>query len=247
MSGLIKLFTLDVNGDISLDRDEIRLHPPILEIFKRDKGSKGDSEGRLKLQAFKELAFVYYMADIDSDKVKLGLTDKEAVEKGITFAKLDSSFKPDKVIFDAINYYKEFQNADPVNLIYQQLKIGLNNNSKIYQEVNNTIEAKLKELREVRDSLNSGNQIINPAKYKEDSENGDTEATDKIDQYTVITNNIDTLLKYSKNIYSIIKDYPEALENLKILESKIFATRKTRKVARGGNPIGKRAEPKRNN
>lgn len=242
MSGLIKLFNLDANNDVYLDKDEVRLHPPLYEIFKRDRGSKGDSDGRLKLQAFKELAFIYYLADIEADCSKFGYTGKEANEKGRVFARLDSDFKPDKLINEAIQYYKDYQKDDPINLILQELKIGLRNNYRIYSQSNEVINLKLQELEEIREGIKSGKELINPAKHKENSDNSETLP---VDTFTMLTSNIDSLLKYSKNIYNIISDLPTALDNLQTLENKVKARKNIKKTARGGSVIGKRADPKR--
>lgn len=65
--------------------------PEFAEILKRDRGSRGDTQARIKLRARKELAFVYFMCDFASplyywepdDKRREALNYTDLTEKDI--------------------------------------------------------------------------------------------------------------------------------------------------------------------
>lgn len=52
-----------VEGEYVTPHPEIRNISPFNEIIRRDRGSKGDSQGRRKLMAVKELSYIYHMED----------------------------------------------------------------------------------------------------------------------------------------------------------------------------------------
>ena len=82
-------YKVDDNGNISIS-NEARQVEPYKSIILRDKGSKGDAQGRKKHMAMKELAYIYWMChstspfmvhknlEERSDQVKLrvGLPEK---------------------------------------------------------------------------------------------------------------------------------------------------------------------------
>lgn len=102
----VKLFELK-QGSISLAKDEVLLIPEFQFIYKRDKGSPGDSEGRKKLRAFKEFSYIYYIADIDSPCNAQGMKGREAHEFAVRNSGLETKYKPDDHIKGAIKKYKE--------------------------------------------------------------------------------------------------------------------------------------------
>jgi len=226
---MIRLFTIDKIGEVTLDRDEIRLHPPLYKLFQRDKGSEGDSDGRKKLMTFKECAFIYFLADVEGDCAQQGYTGKEADERGIKFSRLPFDYKRDKVFNEAVDYYKEHQDENPENLILIELKSGLRNNYKIYHELNNTIEEKLELLKKIK---------------KQQEEKTTKDNATLIDDMTATTAAIDTLLKYSKNIYEIISEAPKAFSEIEKIETKVKASRHVNRNSRGNKKIGNRADPK---
>lgn len=95
----MRLFEVDENYELVLNKPWIAMIPEFAEIIKRDKGSEGDYRGSKKLRARRELAFVYFMQDFSSpirdwepeEKRKealyyAGMTEKdvdEALEKAL--------------------------------------------------------------------------------------------------------------------------------------------------------------------
>jgi len=72
----MKLFEIDENNEVKLNKPWILLIPEFEAILKKDKGSKGDSGGRLKRQARKEFTYIYFFNDFNSP-----IRDWEDVER----------------------------------------------------------------------------------------------------------------------------------------------------------------------
>lgn len=115
---MIKLIT--VENDKPVFSPEVRMFAPLRKIVERDKGSKGDHDGRKKYIATKELAFVYFYADprpgfterykdvklrIDKIKIKLDLPEDwfpdEIIDEAITFYLADLKDDQDLQLLDA--------------------------------------------------------------------------------------------------------------------------------------------------
>lgn len=62
----MRLFEIDETHNVRPNKQWIALIPEFANLLKRDKGSKGDSEGRSKAQARKELAFIFFFCDFSS-------------------------------------------------------------------------------------------------------------------------------------------------------------------------------------
>jgi len=101
-----KLFKLTEDG-IVINKTEILTIPVFKEILRRDKGSHGDNDGRKKLQAFKEFAYIYQIADYTSKPNKDGSNNRERHEYAISKSGLLEDYRPDKVILEAIEIYRE--------------------------------------------------------------------------------------------------------------------------------------------
>lgn len=102
----MKFFKL-VDGVLELDRDEIRLYPAINKIITRDKGGKivGDPDGRRKLFAYKEFAYVYYRCDFYAYPIQNGLTNSAAHKWTVKTLELPSDYSPDEVVLELMNQY----------------------------------------------------------------------------------------------------------------------------------------------
>jgi hypothetical protein len=77
--------------------------PPFNKILVRDKGSKGDVDGRKKKQATKELAFVWFWANPVSPYYEYDLDQKTfKIKRAVG---LDDSWKMDNAVTEAIDFY----------------------------------------------------------------------------------------------------------------------------------------------
>lgn len=102
---MIKLIVLEDNKPVF--NPEVRMFVPFRKIIERDKGSKGDIDGRRKYNATKELAFIYWFADPRSNYKESYQNETERVEKIKKLLNLSEDWQPDTLIKDAISFYLE--------------------------------------------------------------------------------------------------------------------------------------------
>jgi hypothetical protein len=103
-----KLFKYE-EGNLILNKDEILLYDAFKKILKRDRGSEGDSQGRLKLYAFKEFTYIYMMCDYDSYCNIHGLSEEEAQIYAKKIAGLAINWEEDDEIIEAMDEYRRQQ------------------------------------------------------------------------------------------------------------------------------------------
>jgi hypothetical protein len=137
----MKLFTFK-DGVLTLYKDEIALYPELNSILVRDKGSVGDSDGRKKLQAWKEFMYLYMICDYYSYPNQKGLTEREAHMYGIKEAELPKDWIPDKVILDAMDFYVE-ANESVARELNKELVASFKNSSRVVKKLRNETEALL--------------------------------------------------------------------------------------------------------
>ena len=95
---------------------------PFRSLIRRDRGTPGDSQGRLKAEVSRQLAYVYHMTDHRSPYMQ-SYTDEEQRSQVICddiWGKLETSFSPDDLVEECIQKYKELTDS-PVS---QLLKSG---------------------------------------------------------------------------------------------------------------------------
>lgn len=97
------LFKLTTAGGIQIS-DEAKTIPEYRRIISRDKGSKGDGDGRRKEQAKRELLYMYHMVHPASVCAKLPYKEKRAL--AIRTAGLEEDFKEDIDITKAVSRYQ---------------------------------------------------------------------------------------------------------------------------------------------
>jgi len=85
----MRLFLLDSNYQVELNKEWIMLIPEFAALLKRDKGSKGDYRGDLKLKTRKELTFIYF--DLDFTSPIREWPDFERREEAMRFAGLSEA------------------------------------------------------------------------------------------------------------------------------------------------------------
>ena len=86
---------------------EAKMLVPFKKLIFRDKGSKGDVDGRKKYLAMKEIAFVYWYAKFDSPYDQY--EDPEKTKQIAKSVGLELDWKVDKEIKDAIDFFKDLQ------------------------------------------------------------------------------------------------------------------------------------------
>jgi hypothetical protein len=137
----IRIFKL-VDGVLELDREEITLYKHLRKILTRDKGSPGDSDGRKKAQAFKELRYIYFICDYSGHPRVHGYSPKEAHAYAIEQCDLPLSFVPDKDIQAAMDEYIDLTTSVAKELVDELLSV-LRNNIRVVRILRNKIDASI--------------------------------------------------------------------------------------------------------
>ena len=106
---------LKVEDNYAVPNPEVRALPEFRDLIARDRGSNGDSQGRKKLQACKELAWIYFMYD--------PLSPYQALEEEERYPRVgsavfdDKKYTPDKTVKKAAKRYQEMVTTLPVRLL----------------------------------------------------------------------------------------------------------------------------------
>ena len=97
------LFKLTSSGELVIS-DEAQSIPEYKRLITRDKGSKGDGEGRRKKQSKRELLYMYHM--VHPASICANLPNYEKIVLAKRTADLDEDWKADKDVLKAIDRYK---------------------------------------------------------------------------------------------------------------------------------------------
>ena len=142
---------------------ELEIIPEILEIpefkaiVKRVKKCKGDNDGRLKLMAKKELAYVYHMASDEGPY--FSYEPKERHQRLANDLFEDHTWKADDEILKAIEKFKEL-NHTPASKTVNTIINALHKANKIVDTLINEIENNLKEEKYKQGVTNKQGQIV---------------------------------------------------------------------------------------
>ena len=104
---MINLFTITETYEVELNKEWILLHPAFAAILKADKGSPGDSEGRKKLKARKQLAYIYFMVDFRSPIYSYD--DAKKKFEALRYVGLDDIEVESPMIDEALREYEAMQ------------------------------------------------------------------------------------------------------------------------------------------
>lgn len=130
----MRLFEIDETHNVRPNKVWIDLIPEFSAILRRDKGSKGDSQGRAKLRSRKELAYIYFLCDFGSP-LRDWLPDEKRKE-ALYYAGLQAE-EIDDVLNAAIAKYNELQNRAARSLrTFQAMNKGLDQLDAYLEAIN---------------------------------------------------------------------------------------------------------------
>lgn len=107
---------LEVKNHMAYPSEYARAIKPFKDIVRRDRGSKNDSQGRKKYQASRELAFIYFMEDPRSPYFSLAEDSRKEKSIEVIFGE-DSDWKPDDLVEEAREVYRDSIETNPVRLL----------------------------------------------------------------------------------------------------------------------------------
>lgn len=120
---MIKLFELGEDYMCSLNKEWISMIPEFKELLRRDKGSKGDNQGRAKAQAQREFTYIYLLMDFRSPYENF-LPD-ERREHARRDAEFPDDWIPDTEVRAAIAKYQLLlENSSPSLRLLRAVKIS---------------------------------------------------------------------------------------------------------------------------
>lgn len=215
------IFTLDEQGNLTIDKDYVRGLPEFKRILERDKGSEGDAQGRKKLRAFSEFMYIKLVGDMFSYLNTSGYSEKEIQKLAIKDSKLEADFKPDIDIIEGIKKYSEVQLLmfPALSTVKTSLR-GLRMSDILAQKMINNME-KVMELHEARQT----------------DPNAPPNIADDLALITNLSSQLDTLINISVKL-------PKMIDTLESLEQKLATQKSGTQLGRGGRKLGNRAEPK---
>lgn len=209
----------EVDGhNLAIDKDYIRGIPEFKVILDRDKGSKGDNDGRKKYRAYKEFLYIYLRGSMFSYIQNGGYNEKEAHALAFKDSLLEEGWKPDAAIKAALDKFKEIEIASmPVlNSIFTVLKaLRLVDvlTQKILQDIESAVE------------------LVTPG------------VTDEPVNLAVQMAMHDTLLSKIDQVMAMAKKLPTFVETLEKLDERLKVEQAGSNIIRGGKTKGNRADP----
>lgn len=201
----MKLVTL--KNDFPVFNPEVRLIKDFNALLTRDKGSKGDHDGRNKLMSTKELAFVHFISYPNSEFVT-GYPEENRVNAIKKHLGLPESWKPDSLVELACITYKE--------LIFTPSSDSL-------------VEA--------RESLFSANKLIKMMRKRLESKLQQLDAqltgVSEEEAEKQIQEDLDRTIKDFEKIIDISKKMPDTLDTIHKLEERVKKEMQAEQKGRG--------------
>lgn len=142
----VELFKLDpATRLVDINKEWISTIKEFKKILSRDRGSKGDMEGKRKLQATKEFTFIYHFCDYESKFDNYSEEDK--LSQCIANAELsqDFDYKKDEDLILAMSRYKTLQESASLKLL-NEAKEGLHSAHKVIRKVRIHLETQLEKI-----------------------------------------------------------------------------------------------------
>lgn len=205
----MKLVTLE--DELPVFNPEARTIKEFKDIIVRDKGNKGDADGRKKAFALKELAYVHFMTYYNSEFITSYPEDIRP-EKVRQHLALPEDWKPDALIGLACMTYKELMVTPSMNSLIEarEALFGADKLLRIYRK-------KFEEVLQQMDSQITG------------LEDAEQEAMN------------DNLLAKSDKLYARIMDIskkmPDALETINKLEERVKKEMQAEQKGRGKTDV----------
>lgn len=220
----MKLFRIE-NFQAVVNDEEVMLIPEFKAMFelKYNKG-KGDHDGRKRVRAFKELTYIYFMADYGSEYANF--SPKERHREALEAADLPEKYKISAILKKAMETYEKLQRTLSIKALS-----AVRNSLLTSMEMADTLEVLMQtELESIRNSLK-------PVKKEED----ETEAQFLLSQAQsreLAVNSMASLLKLIGSSSKIANDIPKTIKTLDNLEEKVKTEQETDAKARGDQEGG---------
>jgi len=205
MSALIKFFELDKYRLVTLDREWISTIKEFKKILTRDKGSKGDIDGRKKLQAIREFTFIYHFCDYASKFGNYPEDDKEKECAINADLPQDFDYTKDEDLVIAIAKYKKLQETPAIKML-NEAREGLHLSHKVIRKIRLHLESELAKI-DLSTIVNEEETADQDDKNKKDKK--------KVDPITKITTALEGLISLTNKIEPAITNVDNLIEKVK--------------------------------
>lgn len=192
----MRLLKVNENLDIEIDGEILEI-AEFKYLQKRIRSCKEDKDGRRKLVAKKELAYVYHMGSPDSPY--MSYSDKERPKRLAVdlFGDISPDWRPDEVIQQAINKYKELTHYPSVKVLCT-LRESLLSTNLIVNKMTQQLEQNMLE-----------------EKYKKDI----------VNKSGVVKTGVQIMLDDIASLLKIAKEIPSSIDIIEKLEEKVIKER----------------------
>lgn len=205
----MKLITLE--NELPVFNPEVRMIREFNDLLVRDKGSKGDADGRKKYIAIKELTYVHFMAYYNSEFIA-SYSEEERPKRIKESIGLPTDWKPDAKVELAVLKYKEL-NSTPTMDSLTETKESLFSANKIIKLLRRRLESKLQDLENVMQT----------------STDEDVEKT--------ISKTLEDTMKMYDQIMKTAEKMPVTVETITKLEERIRKEMEKEKIGKKGIQI----------
>lgn len=140
------IFEFDQNTFlVNLRKENLSTIKEFKTLIKRDKGSPGDTQGRLKLKATREFTFIYHYCSYKSEFINY--PERQRLQEALKNAELDekTDIYADKELMEAIEVYRVLQETPALKLMTELLE-GLHVSHKVIKKIRQDLERKIDEI-----------------------------------------------------------------------------------------------------
>jgi len=200
-ASIIRFFELNKYRVVDLDKEWISTIKEFKKILTRDKGSKGDIDGRKKLQATREFTFIYHYCDYASKFSNYSEDDKLKACQLNADLPDDFDYTKDEDIVAAVKKYRDLQETPALKML-AEAREGLHSAHKVIRKIRYYLEEELA-------NLDFSNII------EEDEEEGKNKKK-KVDPVTKLTVSLQNLMKLTNEVAPALKTIKELEEEVKL-------------------------------
>ena len=146
-----KIFKI-VDNEVTIVSIDAALRGSINEVWKRKNASISDPTGKKKEYNFRELIYIYLIADYESYPNSKGYSDTDAHKYALEVTGLPNTWIPDTIVKRAIEEYKDLQ-ADVLKEEINEILKTFRNNTVIVKKISSAITKELNKSTLTKDEI----------------------------------------------------------------------------------------------
>lgn len=209
------------NDILIINKIEVYTIKEYKAILRRDKGSKGDIDGRKKFIAYKELLYMYMYHHPNS--IYVGLPDEMRNEKCVAHCGFSETWIPDKAIKEACERFVKDLELSPLYYSYINTSrgvYGVGQDIAFFNSLRETLREKV-ELKTI-------------------ALNGYIEGEEKVKAEIALNTAIDKMLDIGDKLIKMSNSLPVAFNTLETLKKKLAEEQGSKSAIYGGGDLGNR-------